>query len=449
MSEALRYAARAIFTSTLHAVDVGLAVRRRVLKQGDTLILAGKTVALSEVDRVIVIAMGKAAVPMYRAAAQALQGVAHEAVVIGPRETLPTTLDTDGSSQTLFLPGTHPTPTTESAVAAKTILHALTHVTSATVVLFLVSGGASAMVEQPLDPGITLGDLAAFSHALVGSGLTITAMNTLRKHLSAVKGGRLAGAAAPAKMQCTLLISDVPVASPDAIASGPSLPDSSTVADTKLLFSALQRNAAMPERITAWFESASLPETPKAGEAAFLRAHWEVVLSSDHLEQAAVCAAEAAGYRTVVDNTCDDWEYGKAADYLLTRSRAFAATHTGPTCIVSVGEVGVSLPREAGEGGRNQQFALWCARSLAAQSQAATVFSAGTDGVDGHSSAAGAVCDETTLSRALAMGYSVDAALHGFNATPLLHSIGDTLHTGPTGNNLRDLRLVLTEAALA
>lgn len=451
MSEASRRVARAIFARALQAVDVGAAVRRHIQRQGDMLMLAGRPVSLGDIDRVLVIAMGKAAVPMYRAAAEGLDGFRHQAVVVAPVETLPAlsgrgeTPRAGTRSGVMFLTGPHPTPSADSAVAAETILEALRNVTNQTVVLFLISGGASAMVEKTLDPAITLDDLAAFSRALVGSGLAITAMNTLRKHCSAVKGGRLAVVAADAKMQCTLLISDVPAAWPDAIASGPSLPDTSTVEETRLLFRHLQQTHALPETVTAWFQSAALPETPKAGDSAFDRAHCKVILSGDHLARAAVLAAESEGLHAVVDNTCDDWEYQKAAHYLLDRSRDLATQRHGSTCLVSVGEVGVSLTPHAGEGGRNQQFALLCAAFLATHGRGATVLSAGSDGVDGQSSAAGAVCDETTVHRASAAGLSVPLALAGFNTTPLLRDIGDSLHTGPTGNNLRDLRLILTE----
>ena len=115
------------------------------------------------------------------------------------------------------------------------------------------------------------------------------------------------------------------------------------------------------------------------------------------------------------------------------------------TCLVSVGEVTVHVPSQPGEGGRNQHFALWCATELARRGQSATVLSAGSDGVDGHSSAAGAVCDETTVLRAAGLGLDVNAALATFDSAPLLRCTGDSIHTGPTGNNLRDLRLLLTE----
>jgi glycerate 2-kinase len=438
MSESLREVARGIFAAALQAVDVRNAVRQQLHADATSIRLGAKALPRGEVDRVIVIAMGKAAVPMYEAAAAQLTDVPMEAAVVAPRETFP------DDAPPFFLPGQHPTPGEDSRHAADAILALLGSTTPRDAVLFLVSGGASAMVERALDTEISIADMAAFHRALVGSGMGITQMNALRKHLSAVKGGRLAVAAAAAAWQCTLLISDVPAAAPDAIASGPSLPDSTTAAGCRQLFEQLQSTAALPESVVAFFTKERLPETPKSGDAIFARTAFEVILSDDHLARAAMQAASAAGFHTVIDNTCDDWEYTAAARYLLNRSAWLARSHER-TCVVSVGEVGVAVSPDAGEGGRNAQFALWSAQELNQRRAVAAVLSAGSDGIDGHSTAAGAVCDETTVGRAEQLGHSTEEALLRFNAAPLLRSNGDAIHTGPTGNNLRDLRLILTE----
>ena len=439
MSDALRALARRIFQDTLQTVDVRNAVKQQVSADAETLRLGAHTLPRAEVESVIVIAIGKAAVPMYEAAAEKLQGVRMEPVVEAPRETFPE----DRSA--LFLVGEHPTPGEDSFRAADAVLSLLAAATPRDAVLFLVSGGASAMVEKPLDDAISVADVAAFHRALVHSGMTITQMNALRKHMSAVKGGRLAVAAAAAGWQCTLLVSDVPPAAPAAIASGPPLPDSTTVEDCLTLFPRLQDScgATLPQSIVDFFTGGHLPETPKAGDASFTRAAFDVILSGDHLARAAAEAARAAGFHTVIDNTCDDWDYRDAARYLLNRSASLAKQHAR-TCVVSVGEVGVAIDADAGEGGRNGQFALWCARDLK-QRTPATVLSAGSDGVDGQSSAAGAVCDETTAARAAKIGQSTEEALMRFRTAPLLRFVGDAIETGPTGNNLRDLRLILTE----
>jgi hydroxypyruvate reductase len=442
MSEALRAAARTIFAQAMAAVDVRAAVRREIAAADDVLTLAGRSVPLDAVDRVLIVALGKAAVAMYEAAASELSGLECRAVVVAPAETLPVGAAAP-VEPVVFLPGAHPTPTADSFVAAELVLRLLELVDERTVVLFLVSGGASAMMERPLDPAITLADVAGFHRALVGSGLPIAEMNALRKHMSAVKGGRLAVAASAAAMQCTLLVSDVPAALPDAIASGPSLPDTTTVAQARELFKKLDRLADVPEDVRAFFLAEELPETPKAGDATFARAHWKVILSSEHLAESARIAAEEAGFRAVIDNTCDEWEYREAGRNLLDTSGALAQEHAR-SCLISVGEVGVTLPPKPGEGGRNGQLALWCGVEMAARGMDAVVLSAGSDGVDGQSDTAGAVCDATTVSRALRRGFNAERALLLCDSGPLLRAVGDAIVTGPSGNNLRDLRLVMT-----
>jgi glycerate 2-kinase len=442
VSEALRTAARSIFAKTMAAVDVREAVRREISLNDGQLRLGRQSLPANKIDRVLIIAMGKAAVPMHAAAAQQLATMPCHAIVIAPVETLPSA-DHVPESRVVYLTGAHPIPTADSFHAADAILRLLSSATERTAVLFLISGGASAMVDQPLDPAITLADVAAFNRALVGSGLPIASMNALRKHLSAVKGGRLAVAATNAAMQCTLLISDVPAALPDAIASGPSLPDSTTIEQSQILFEKLSKLAVVPENIRSFFLADDLPETPKANDPAFTRAHWKVILSSDHLAEAARIAAAAAGFHAVIDNSCDEWEYREAGQYLLNANASFAQQHPR-SCLISVGEVAVTLPPHPGEGGRNSQLALWCATDLARRGQSAAILSAGSDGIDGHSTAAGAVCDATTPARAAAIGLDAQRALDACDSGPLLRAIGDDIITGPTGNNLRDLRLLLT-----
>jgi hydroxypyruvate reductase len=297
------------------------------------------------------------------------------------------------------------------------------------------------MVEKPLDPGITLEETAAFHEALVHSGLAITEMNTLRKHFSRVKGGRLAVAAQGAK-QCTLIVSDVPGAALDVVGSGPSLPDPSTVEQSRqILVSGL---LGLPPKVLTFLQSPGLPETPKADHPAFRDAAWISVLSSKDLCDHATLFAEQAGFAVAVDNGCDEWEYRDAARYLIDRLIVLRVRHPR-ACVISAGEVSVKLSERHGIGGRNQQFVLECARILAEEKLPFTVLSAGSDGIDGNSPAAGALCDRTTWSRALAYGLDPAAALEAFDSFTLFEALGDSIRTGPTGNNLRDIRILMTQ----
>ena len=293
-------------------------------------------------------------------------------------------------------------------------------------------------MEKPIDDEISLDDLIATYRALVLSGATIAEINTIRKHLSAVKGGRLAQAASDAQ-QVSLLVSDVPDNSLDALASGPTMPDSTTVEDCYRLAEKYDLLKQFPPASRELFERHALEETPKSDDPAFHRARWWPVLTNQSAIEEASVAAERAGFIVHVDNSCDDWDYEKAANYLLEKVRELRKQFS-PVCLISGGEVTVKVTNGA-VGGRNQQFALGCAEKIAGENL--TVLSAGTDGIDGNSSAAGAVADGTTLERARSLGLDARDALVRFDAFPFFKALGDTVETGPTGNNLRDLRILL------
>jgi hydroxypyruvate reductase len=191
-------------------------------------------------------------------------------------------------------------------------------------------------------------------------------------------------------------------------------------------------------------ESEDLRETPKQTADCFRNAEYRIVLSTGTMLTSATQSCERRGFHVVVDNSCDDWEYRAAADYLLERLRNLSAQHSR-VCLLSGGEILVNVSREPGTGGRNQQFALYCATRLASIQANVAVLSAGTDGVDGNSPAAGAVVDGTTVARALRAGLSVEDALERFDAYPLLARLGDAVITGATGNNVRDLRILMAE----
>ena len=293
-------------------------------------------------------------------------------------------------------------------------------------------------MEKPIDDEISLDDLIATYRALVHSGAPIAEINAIRKHLSAVKGGRLAQAAFPAQ-QVSILVSDVPDSTPDALASGPTMPDSTSVEDCDRIAEKYELLRQFPPSTRELFERHAIEETPKSDDPVFHKSRWWTVLSNQSAIEAASSAAERAGFIVHVDNSCDDWDYAKAADLLLNRVRDLRKQFS-PLCLISGGEVTVKVVN-GGMGGRNQQFALACAEKIAGEN--ITVLSAGTDGVDGNSPAAGAIADGTTLERARQAGFDPPAALEKFDAYPLFRALGDAIEVGPTGNNLRDLRILL------
>ena len=435
----MREAARFVFLETLRRLDLRTAMQRAIQINGSLVQVGPAAYDMRCFRSVLVVAVGKAAVPMTEAFLHLLEPALRpdgtlRGIVVGA--SLPAKPD----SRILYRLGSHPLPSQSSLDVARLALDLLRDAGKDTLVYFLISGGASAMMELPLSDRISLADVVALYRSLVHSGLGIAEMNTLRKHVSAVKGGRLAVAAGDAT-QCTLLVSDVSPTQSEFAGSGPSLPDSSTLAQCRVLLASELAHTHLPERIREIFAEGTLPETPKGNDPAFRRSDLHVLLSSDDLWRTAQLVAQEQGFDTIVDLSCDEWDYREAASHLLNRMHG-APSGARPLCLISTGEVSVPVTGVPGTGGRNQQFALRCAQELADAHPGTTVLSAGSDGVDGNSFAAGGLADNTTAARALARGFSVEQALARFDAFPLLHALGDTVVTGPSGNNLRDLRLL-------
>jgi glycerate 2-kinase len=431
----MRELAREIFTSALKNASIGGAFARHVHCDHGVLRICEDLYDLDSYSRVFVVSIGKAAHTMVEALATQV-GNRLEGIVASSVE--PANKGFAGQVRGFrYFHGGHPTPTAESIQAAEAIRKSLDSLNAAALAIFLLSGGGSSIVEKPVDDEISLPDLVATYRALVHSGAPIAEINAIRKHLSAVKGGRLAQAAYPAQ-QVSILVSDVPDATPDALASGPTMPDSTSIHDCHRIAEQYGLVEKFPAPVADLFRRHALEETPKSDDPAFARSRCWTVLSNQAVIEEAAGAATKAGFAVEVDNRCDDWDYAKAADYLLQRVRELRRS-VSRVCLISGGEVTVSV-RNGGVGGRNQQFALACAEKIAGES--ITILSAGTDGIDGNSEAAGAVVDGSTADRA-GGPEAVRRALAGFNAYPVFESLGDTLMTGPTGNNLRDLRFLL------
>jgi glycerate 2-kinase len=338
-----------------------------------------------------------------------------------------------------YFAGGHPLPNQDSLRAGDAILRAVQGASSDTLVVFLISGGASAIAEKPIVPNISLPDVVATYKALVHSGAPIAEINAVRKHLSALKGGRLALATRTAQ-QLSVLVSDVPEHALDALASGPTMPDTTTVEDCYAIAKRYTLLPHLPPPVHALFQQHQLEETPKPGNPSFARSQYSTVLSNATAVGAVVERAALAGFAVEVDNSCDDWGYRDAADHLLRRMRDLRRG-VSRACLISGGEVTVKVDGPSGIGGRNQQFALYCAQKIAGEKM--TVLSAGTDGVDGNSPAAGAIVDGSTQQRAKARGFNLATAAAQFDAFPPFEAIDDAIVTGPTGNNVRDLRIFL------
>lgn len=472
--EFLHTRATDIFTGALKGCNIASAFDRRLRFTENTLERlmpdgsGPQTIQLNQYRRIFIVAMGKAAGPMLEVLLdrmkrrQGVRGICCSKYLPKKRNW-----------RIRYFEGGHPLPNEESFDAARASLALLKKARKDTLIFFLVSGGGSAMFDLPLDPSISLDDTAKFHEVLLGSGAPIQEMNVLRKHFSAVKGGRLA-LAAPEATKVSLLLPDVPLRSLDALASGPTSPDHSTREDVRAILKKYGMAEKFPAAVRTFFEHGEVAEAPASkrlpaflpkkllgdaapetqptsaantnGEdAAFRDSAYEVLLSSHDLVENARELARKAGYFVAVDNSCDDWDYKDAARYLLERFHELRRIHPR-LCLISGGEVTVTLNDAPGAGGRNQQLALTCAVDLSKhEGELLTVLSAGSDGVDGNTRTAGAIADTTTVTRARAFGYDPTESLLTFNACPLFTALGDTVVTGPTGQNLRDLRILIAD----
>src|SRR6201998_3666303 len=423
--------AREIFHYALREASIPKAFARHVHCERGILRLCDDLYDLNAYSRVFVVSIGKAGHTLV----EALEGQ------VGSRFEGIVATSVDPPAQVRgfrYFRGGHPTPNADSVRAADAILKSLQAQNESSLVIFMLSGGGSAIAEKPIDDEISLDDLIATYRALVLSGAPIAEINAIRKHLSAVKGGRLARAAFPAQ-QVSLLVSDVPFDTPDALASGPTMPDSTSAEDCYRIAEKHGLLPQFPHSTRELFERRALEETPKSDDQAFYRSRWWTILSNQTAVEQASAAAERAGFAVCVDNSCDDWDYERAAEHLLRRLHELKQESTR-VCLISGGEVTVKVTN-GGVGGRNQEFALACAERIAGEN--VTVLSAGTDGIDGNSPAAGAIVDGTTLTRAQALGLNHQMSLEDFDAYPFFRALGDEIETGPTGNNLRDLRILL------
>jgi glycerate 2-kinase len=412
--------ARTIFHHALESSSIPAAFDRKVHLP---------SMGLERYERIYAVAVGKAALPMLETLRSRLPYSLAGGICCAP------VLPVKRIEGVEYFVGGHPLPNEESFASARATLRLLQGTTARDLVFFLISGGGSAMFELPLDERISLEETRQLYQALVGSGGTIAEINSVRKHFSAVKGGRLA-AAAPHASRFSLLLADVAPRYLDALSSGLTLPDSSTVKECREVLDRYHLLPRFSPSVRAFFENPQLPETPSLDGSSPV----ETLLSSDDLVDQAREMAVRLGYEVVIDNSCDDWDYLDAARHLLGRFAELGSKHP-KLCLLSAGEVTVRLGHEHGAGGRNQQFALACALELP---RPMVVLSAGSDGIDGNSPAAGAVVDATTVQRSKALGLDPAAALARFDAYPLFTALGDTLMTGPTHNNLRDLRILLS-----
>ncbi len=417
-AEPRRALLRALFDAALTAADPLQAVPRHLPEPP-----AGRT---------IVVGAGKAAAAMAKAV---------ENKWPGPLEGLVVTRYGHGLDcrHIEVVEAAHPVPDAAGRRAAERILERVRGLTPEDLVLCLISGGGSALLAQPA-PELSLEDKQAVARELLACGADIAEMNCIRKHLSAIKGGRLAAAAAPATV-VTLAISDVPGDDPAVIASGPTVPDPTTFAEARAI---LEKYAIEPPPAVARHLAAASEETPKPGDPRLTGADFRMVARPQDALEAAAAAAEAAGVAPLILGDAIEGEAREVAR-VMAGIAAQAARHgqpTRPPCVLlSGGETTVTL-RGRGRGGRNAEFLLALAVALDGHPGVHAI-ACDTDGIDGSEDNAGALIGPDTLARAAAQGLDAKARLANNDAYGLFEALGDLVVTGPTLTNVNDFRAIL------
>lgn len=422
LTESLRSDARNFFAAALAAADPAGAVEAA---------LAARASELNAARRIILVAFGKAACPMIRAALPFAAGKLKTALALTNYENA-----TDIPGVTVIAAG-HPIPDDNGVAGARAIEMAVKEAGDGELVLVLTSGGGSALLCAPAE-GVALGDKIALNNALIRSGADITEINTVRSMVSRLKGGRLARLAAPARL-LSLVLSDVPGDDLTIIASGPTVPSRATAEAAMAVLRKYALVETLPESIARHLAGPARSEdlTPAIPHAQAL------IIGSNRLSlEAAEAAARAAGYVILPGNPWLEGEVGEAASALCAMAHATAPA--GRVAIVSGGEPVVVL-KGSGLGGRNQElalrFALEAEKTLL--SRPFVFLSGGTDGRDGPTEAAGAIVDAGTPRRMREAGIDIAARLENNDSHPALEASGDLLITGGTGTNVADIQIIL------
>lgn len=436
-----RDAIRTIQETALAAVEPSAAIRRHVSLEGGKLLVAGRDYDLSSVEHVWVVGAGKAAVAMVAALVGILGSMITAGLVITKHGHRAPALDA-GPVETVE--AGHPLPDSAGVEGARRMAELLGKVKERDLVLAVLSGGGSALLTLPATD-LSPPDLQETTDLLLRSGATIVELNTVRRHLSSIKGGRLAQRAFPAQT-IGLILSDVVGDPLDAIASGPTAPDPTTFRDAWAVLERYGLTEQVPARVKAHIHAGiegSRPETPKPGEALFERVQNVVIGSNRLAAEAAVHEAERQGLNALLLSTYVEGEarqVGRVAAALVKELVYHDRPVPRPACLVWGGETTVTV-RGQGKGGRNQELALAAALSITGLPNVALVC-LGTDGTDGPTDAAGAVATGDTITRARAVGLDASAHLEDNDAYPFFDTLGDLILTGPTGTNVNDLLFI-------
>jgi len=436
---AMRKDAVEIFYKALKAVQPGAAIKRHCKFDGKTLFIGHRSYHLARYKNLYILGTGKATAPM----AGAIEDIIDEKIT-GGIITVKFSHVADLKRINLIEAG-HPIPDENGIRGASAILNLAKNVKEDDLILCLISGGGSALLPFPCD-GITLKNKQDTINILLSCGATIHEINTIRKHISKIKGGRLAQAVYPATL-VTLILSDVVGDDLDVIASGPTVPDSSSFYDCKNIFRRYNIIDKIPKNILNHIESGisgEIDETPKPHDSVFNRTYNLIIGSNVESLMSAKEKAENIGYNVLILSSMIEGETRFIAQVHGAIAREIIKTGNPlplPACILSGGETTVTISGN-GLGGRNQEFALSASIDISGKKNI-VMLSGGTDGTDGPTDAAGAFSDTFTLKRAEKLGLDPYRFLANNDSYHFFQKLGDLFITGPTNTNVMDLRIVL------
>ena len=430
-----------IYQSALSAVDPQIAVKRVMTVKENTMQVGNRRYDLSQMAHIYVVGAGKANGAMAKAVEDLLaEHITEGAITVkyGHLKKLRRIKTTEAG---------HPVPDQRGVAGTRKIVDLLTRANERDLVISLISGGGSALMPLPVD-GVSLTDKKKVTDLLLRCGATIEELNAMRKHLSRIKGGQMARLAFPATV-VNMMLSDVIRDAIDVIASGPCAPDMSTYRACDRIIEKYRLSEKLPRSVVDHIRqgvSGTVPETPKPGDPVFDRVQNVVIANNTLAVKGAEKKARELGYRTLVLSTSITGETREVAHVHGAIAREIHATAhpiKAPACILSGGETTVTI-RGSGLGGRNQEFALTAALDIHALDRT-VVLSAGTDGTDGPTDAAGAFADSTTVARAKHMGLDPHDYLNRNDSYHFFHRLGDLLITGPTHTNVMDVRIILAD----
>lgn len=429
-----------VFERALSAVHPERLFKESVRRDGEIVRFRDVVVDMSQVNRLVVAGTGKGAAPLARAAEDLLGDVISAgAITVKYGYSLPLI-----NRLEMFEAG-HPIPDQAGLNGTSRILELVGDLNADDVVLFLLTGGGSSLLEAPYS-GLKLDDLQSVTTALLACGAEISEINAVRKHLSSIKGGQLSRAAYPARV-ITLAISDVIGDLPEAIASGPTFPDVTTFADAWQVVEKYKLESRFPSAILRHLKAGyqgRIPETPKPGDPIFDRCSYRIIGNNHRMLEAARQAALELGYDAhilTVRMRGEARDVGRKFASLMKAIRIPSDNLMKPACLLTGGETTVSLTGN-GKGGRNQELALSAAIALT-ETPDCLMLAAGSDGTDGPTDAAGAVVDGTTIRRAHQKKLNARAHLENNDAYPFFEALNDLVITGPTRTNVMDLVIML------